>query len=320
MTSRPTRQRGAALLLAMVILTLVSTLAAGMVWQQWRAIQVETAERARSQSAWLLTGALDWAQLILQEDYKSDNRTGKFTDNLGEPWATPLAEARLSSFLAADQANNADDGSGLDAFISGGIVDAQTRYNLANLVQANKVVPEELAVLERLCMTAQVPAPADVAKQIAEGLRASWEGSENAVLPPKKLEQLSWYGIDPAVIQQLAPWVTLLPKPTTVNVNTAPREVIVAVVERLDPASAERLIQTRQRKSFETMAAAVAVLPVTSPPLDLHRLGVSTAYFEVQGQIRLGDRALQERSLVRRDGQTVVTVQRERVNIASGGG
>ena len=40
--SRPMhRQRGAALLTALIIVTLVVTLAAAMVWQQWRAVQVE---------------------------------------------------------------------------------------------------------------------------------------------------------------------------------------------------------------------------------------------------------------------------------------
>ena len=81
-----TRQRGAALLLAMLILTLVATLAAGMVWQQWRAVQVEAAERARAQSAWILSGALDWARLILREDA----RTSSGVDHLGEPWACLL--------------------------------------------------------------------------------------------------------------------------------------------------------------------------------------------------------------------------------------
>ena len=47
-TPSPSPQRGAALLTAMIIVTLVSTLAAGMVWQQWRAVQVEVAERARA--------------------------------------------------------------------------------------------------------------------------------------------------------------------------------------------------------------------------------------------------------------------------------
>ena len=82
-----------------------------MVWQQWRAVQVEAAERARVQSAWILTGALDWARLILREDARS-----RPADRLDEPWAVPLAEARLSTFLAADK-DNTDDAP--EAFLSG---------------------------------------------------------------------------------------------------------------------------------------------------------------------------------------------------------
>ena len=95
--SLPRRQRGAALLMAMAIVTLVTTVAAWMVWQQWRAVQVESAERALTQSHWILRGALDWARLILREDGRSG---GDKVDHLGEPWAVELAEARLSSFLS----------------------------------------------------------------------------------------------------------------------------------------------------------------------------------------------------------------------------
>ena len=91
--------RGAALLVAMVLLTVVATLASGMVWQQWKGVEVESAERSRVQTTWVLQGALDWARLILREDARSGRAT-----SLNEPWATPLAEARLSTFLAADAA------------------------------------------------------------------------------------------------------------------------------------------------------------------------------------------------------------------------
>ena len=134
MRHAPRRQRGAALLLAMLILTLVATMASGMVWQQWRAIQVESAERARTQSAWILSGALDWARLILREDA----RTGG-ADHLGEPWAVPLAEARLSSFLAADRDNNsAAESDGLEAFLSR-LESASVEYRRAT-VPATKMV------------------------------------------------------------------------------------------------------------------------------------------------------------------------------------
>jgi general secretion pathway protein K len=127
MTRQPIRrQRGAAMLTAMIIVALIATLAASMVWQQWRAVQIEVAERSRMQSSWILSGALDWAKLILKEDAKSGG-----PDHLGEPWAVPLAEARLSTFLAADK-DNTD--TGPEAFLSGSITDIQSRYNLRNLV------------------------------------------------------------------------------------------------------------------------------------------------------------------------------------------
>ena len=126
------RQRGAALLLAMLTVALVATIAAAATWQQWQAVETERAERQRAQAAWILNGALDWARLILREDARGNQTSGN-ADHLGEPWALPLAEARLSSFLAADRDNNADNV--LQAFLSGEMLDQQSRLNLFNLVR-----------------------------------------------------------------------------------------------------------------------------------------------------------------------------------------
>jgi general secretion pathway protein K len=131
-------QSGAALLLAMLTVTLVATLASAALWQQWRATEVETAERQRVQAAWILTGALDWARLILREDARSNQSSGN-PDHLGEPWAMPLEEARLSSFLAADKNNNTDDT--MQAFLSGEVIDLQSRMNFLNLVKTPAAGP-----------------------------------------------------------------------------------------------------------------------------------------------------------------------------------
>lgn len=304
----PPAQRGAALLMAMIIVTLVVTLASGMVWQQWRAVQVEAAERARVQSAWILNGALDWARLILREDA----RTGG-ADHLGEPWAVPLAEARLSTFLAADK-DNTDDAP--DAFLSGSISDEHSRYNLANLVAEGKVIPEELAALERLCQAVGVAA--DVATRIASGLRdasapAGSEGSSGgAALLPNQVSQVVWLGVSAEALRRLEPYVTLLPTRTLVNANTASREVLVATLKGLDLASAERLLQVRQRSHFKSLADVLAQIPGfdagPNPPI-----GVVSNFFEVRGRLRLGDRVLEQRSLVERRGLEVVLLQREQV-------
>jgi general secretion pathway protein K len=306
-------QRGAALLVAMVLLTLVATLAAGMVWQQWRAVQVEIAERGRAQLAWILNGATDWARLILREDIRADMQKGQPSDHLNEPWAQPLAEARLSTFLSADQNNTADTDAGPDAFLAGEIIDAQARYNLRNLAVNGQVQPAELEVLKRLCTLLGLPV--DLADRIASGLAAAETNAADAPLLPMQLEDLAWLGVDAASIERLRPVAWLLPAqpgaPVTapVNLNTAAREVIAAVLN-IDPGTAERVVQSRQRQPLLTLEDAKALLPSTVTLGS--NASVNSNYFEVHGRMRLDDRMLEERSLVRRDGTNVVTLQRWR--------
>jgi general secretion pathway protein K len=314
-------QRGAALLTAMIIVTIVATLASAMVWQQWHAIEVEAAERQRTQSHWVLSGALDWARLILREDARDNRRNGN-PDHLGEPWAVPLAEARLSTFLAADR-DHTDDAP--DAFLSGVISDAQARYNLLNLVSDGKVVEKELEVLRRLCdIVGVVPTLAD---QLAEALRmASPQGSSasggteasvDATIDPPVMpgsaDDLAWLGVDPASLEKLRPFVTLLPSPTRLNLNTAPKEVIAAVLERGDLASAERIVLTRERNPLTKVEEATALLG-GGAAIDPNRVSVTSDFFEVYGALRLENRLFEERSLVqRRNDLQVVAIRRERV-------
>lgn len=317
-------QHGAAMLVALLILTLVSTLAAGMVWQQWRTIQVESAERARTQAAWILSGALDWGRLILREDARE--RGG--SDHLGEPWAVPLAEARLSTFLAADRDNNSlAENDSLDAFLSGSITDAQARWNLRRLVDATgTLVPAELRVLERLCDTAGVPG--DTAGRIAAGLVKAWapavtaDGAtrEEAVIAPQRVSQLTWLGLDTDTVARLDPWIILLPSPdATVNVLTAPAEVIAAAVDGMSVGAAQRLV--RERGGMEMRGINIERLRgffPADPSTNLNGVGVASRYFIVQGRLRLGERVLEERSLVERRQLEIVVLLRERLNLRDG--
>jgi general secretion pathway protein K len=318
--SRPA-QAGAALLTAMVIVALIATLATSMIWQQWRAVQVEAAERSRTQSAWILSGALDWARLILREDARNGG-----TDDLGEPWAVPLAEARLSTFLATDSSNTDD---APEAFLSGAITDAQARYNLTNLVNGGQIDPLEMATLQRLCETIGVSD--DVAATIAAGMRdaspvappspgasgvpppaATTPPPANPPLLPRSVSQLGWFGIDAETLRTLEPYVVILPEKTFVNVNTASREVLVAAVAGLDLATAERILQSRQRTPLKSAADLRALVP-SLPATSFDHIAVGSNFFEVRGRLRLGEVVLEQRSLVQRRGLDVVVLQRERV-------
>jgi general secretion pathway protein K len=306
------RQRGAALLMAMVIVTLVATLSASMVWQQWRAVQVEGAERVRAQAQWVLVGALDWARLILKEDARNGG-----ADHLGEAWATPLAEARLSTFLSADKDNTED---APEAFLSGKVDDATARYNLRNLIDATgEVDPKELVLLRRLCEFASLsPSLAD---GVAQGYRRAWlaqqasdsamlaklggdEGLSRAPLMPQSVDQLVWLGLDAGTVERLRPYVTLLPEASGINVNTAPKEVIAAAVDKMDLGTAERLVQARQRNPFKDPSDIQKVLGANT--LELGRLRLNSDFFEVRGRLRLEDNIIEQRHLVQRVGTDVI--------------
>ena len=295
---------GAALLVAMVLLTLVATMASAMVWQQWKGVQVESSERARVQTGWILQGAQDWARLILREDARSGRATA-----LTEPWATPLAEARLSTFLAADRNTTTDDGP--EAFLAGAITDAQSRYNLRNLVDNGKLLPTQVTVLQRLC--ASIGLGADVATLLANGLLAASVGTDAvAPLAPQQLADLVWLGLDADTVGRLGAVAVLLPVRTAVNLNTAPREVLAAVITGIDLGGADRLLQARQRQPFRSVDEANTVLGKTIT-LQPGVVDVKSAFFEVRGRLRLDHRVLNEQTLVeRKPGLEVVSIQRQR--------
>jgi general secretion pathway protein K len=302
------KQRGAALLTAMVIVTLVTTVASAMIWQQWRAIQVEAAERTQTQAQWILNGALDWARLILREDARAGG-----ADHLGEPWAMPLAEARLSTFLAAER--NTTEDAGPDAFLSGAISDAQARYNLRNLVLNGKIVAEEQASLLRLCEFVGVSAQTgtQLVEAVAAALLAQPQTPGGPVpLVPARVEQLGWLKIDRLAVAKLAPHLALLPRRTPVNLNTASKEVIAAAIPDLDLASAQRLVQVRQRTPLKTLDALVTILGRPLPS-NLQGLDVRSNYFEIVGSLRLDELIVSQRSLVERVGLEVRILSVERV-------
>ncbi|MCK9685444.1 type II secretion system minor pseudopilin GspK [Scleromatobacter humisilvae] len=326
------RQSGAALLLALLIMTLVATLAAGMVWLQWRGIEVEAAERARTQAEWLLNASLDWGNLIL----KSSIRNSYTDDDLGQPWATPLAETKLSSFLSAD--GNHQDDSGPEAYLSGQITDAQSKYNLFNLV--NSDAAGKNTEIQRLqILFSAIGVSPDVAATIAAGLRASYSAQQlqkdqsgqadatNAVVMPIEVADLAWYGVDPKVVKTIEPFVQILPftgtAPVPINANTAPAEVLMAGCPGMTRAQAEQVILQRRQKPFDDPAKVTANIgmPVATAcgggadnPGPKVLYSVKSQYFEIFGQLRYEQHVIRERSVVyRKDQFSVQVLRRERV-------
>jgi general secretion pathway protein K len=303
-------ERGAALLAAMLTVTLVATFAAAALWQQWRSVEIEAADRTRVQSEWILQGALDWARLILREDRGN-------IDHLGEPWAVPLQEARLSTFLAADQANNADTGESDNVFLSGQISDLQARLNVSMMVRGGVLQEEPVKAFRRLFDTLGLPQ--QQLTRMIENLRFASDistdnrSSARASLLPMRVEQLVWFGLAPETVAALEPYITILqPTDTPVNLNTASAEVIQAVGENVSLGVAKRIVAERERQYFRSITEVRLLLPegASFPDQTLYSFG--SHFFEVRGRLRVEDVVIEERSIVQRNNLDVRTIRRER--------
>ena len=312
-------QRGTVMLVALLVVTLVVTLAARMLFQQYRATQVATAERQSSQARWVLDGALEWSMLILREDA----RQNAAVDHLGEPWAVPLEESRLSTFLSADQ--GASD-AGPEAFLSGRIMDAQSRFNLYTLAgPGGEIKPVSQAALQRLCV--MLGLLAQLAEQLAQQVSAAkgpadaaTQGAARPFMPPAASDRaqtetaLRWLGLPPDLASRLSPHVTFFPGETTVNANTASREVLAALIEGGDLSMGDRLVQARQRKAFQSIADIQEVVG-KDKAVNGSLVGVSSQHFEVHGRLRIDNTVIEQHALVERVGMAVQWLESHTVRL-----
>jgi general secretion pathway protein K len=313
----------------MMTVALVATLAAAALWRQWRGVEVESAERARVQSVWILNGARDWGRLILAGDL----RESPGIDHLGEPWAVPLAEARLSTFLSAGESSSDTD---RDAFLSGQITDLQSRLNVMNLVTGDPI--QAYSRFEHLfrelgLRTGELATLADNLRRANDAMKADDKTTNDAPLLPRRFEQLAWLGVSPETLQALRPYVTVLPPsgsdPTPVNLNTASALVIYAALPDIGLAGAQQLVAQRDRSPIKDPKQAVAQLLNTQLSSDLEKdvekwTDVKSSFFEIRGRLRLDDVALEEVAVVLRRSNTpnsrgVITLWRERTALTAGG-
>jgi general secretion pathway protein K len=303
----------------MLTVALVASLASAALWQQWRQVEIEIAERGRSQTAWMMTGAMDWTRLILREDAISAK--GAAADHLGEPWALPVQESKLSTFLSQDQQWREGDA---EVFLSGQITDAQSRMNVMNLVEDGQISPPALARFAALFERLGLPLAElqTLAQQLQASLQANKvdQASTNratpnpgpAALMPQQAAQLVWLGLSPGTLAALQPHITVLPEATPVNLNTASAEVLSAVLPGMDLASARQAVTQRQRGHWASLNAAREALGPNGRLLDDKQHSVQSRYFEVQGRMRIDNVVQQETALVRRDGGQVRMLWRVR--------
>ncbi len=302
------REAGAAVVTALLIVTLATTVVAGLYVRENVTVRSVENRLALSQTRWIERAALDWAKVIL----RSDARGGP-VDHLGEPWAVPVAETKLDETVTAG-AKISD--SSRSAMLAGQIIDAQSRLNLASLAQGGQPVQAQIAAFRKLLGLVDLPESLaeSVATRVALSQPRMVDGKPVAAveLPLIRLSDLmALPGFDAAAVERLAPFAIVLPAPTLVNVNTAPAEVIAALVEGLDLAGARRFVAKRERTFFRSLAEASALLE-DQPALPAGAMTVASGYFIVRGVVRFDRVEATTETLLSRNNDRVEIVWQQR--------
>ncbi|GGY93510.1 type II secretion system minor pseudopilin GspK [Pseudoduganella plicata] len=332
------RQRGVAVVTALLLTTLAVTIVASLFWQQQVQVRSMENQRLHLQTRWILRGALDWARLILQQE-GNDSRIMTREDGV---WATPLAETRLDDYLERERQNNET----YDATLSGQIYDAQARYNLANLAGPNGVDPNQVNVFKRLLRNVQMDdaLALPVAQAVARARPLSAQGTtgttgttgtgggtgstgttgtttgstgttgsatgtgSSAPLQMLRVEDLlTVAGVTQQAVERLRDFVIVLPAEAKVNVNTARAEVLAALFDNMSVSEAQSLVVRRKRSAWPTKDALQADAGAAKLMVDVV---VRSDNFLVQSQVRLERAALESWSLIHRElpqGRSITT-------------
>ena len=350
------RQRGVAVITALLLTTLAISIVASLFWQQQVQVRSMENQRLHLQTRWILRGALDWSTLVLRQDAYTNRYTA-----LTQVWATPLAETRLDQYIERERI----EGEVFDASLSGNIVDATSRYNLRNLASGTAIDAAQLAIFQRLLTTLQIN-PA-LAKTAANLIAASQpvvvaagavdpitgqeiggqekdatekDASDNANPDPaaqagqpgvsggdpadptqaatipvvrtglgtpiKFLEVedlLAVRGFTPEMLEKLRPYVIVLPERTPINVNTAPAEVLAAVIPNFSLSEANALLARRRNVPWDDIAKFQTDIPGRTLVPD--SVSVKSSWFLVNSRIRLDRATLNAQSLIQRSANPI---------------
>ncbi|MBD8740006.1 type II secretion system minor pseudopilin GspK [Pseudomonas fluorescens] len=265
------KQRGMAIISALLIAAVVAVLAGAMLTRQTVFTRSLEAEQLRIQGQWLLQGGLERSRQMLWDARQKDVLT-----RLDQPWARAQGGA-----------------------FEGRIVDEQGKFNLRNLVNRQQVDSEQLQSFERLCRLIGVDPT--VSRRISQRVIASYE-------PPAKypmlrsLDDLSGIeGLDPNLLQRMQAYISVLPGPTWVNGNTASAEVLSAVVPQLSLSQAHGLVSERDSGHwFINRGDFVNRLRLPQVAVDAVQVGITSEWFRLQGQARREQRRVTVDALLHR--------------------
>ena len=305
-TTGPSRERGVALVTALLVVALATVAAVAMATRLHvdlrRAGNLLHGEQAYAYAL----AAESWAQVILKRD-AGDNKV----DSLHDDWATSLPPIAVEGGL-----------------VDGEVNDLQGRFNVNNLVtdtgEADQPSLEYYRLLlDRLGLDQALAAA--LLDWIDSDINATFPGGvedEDYLLadPPyraanrrlvdiSELRLVQGYTAD--VIATLAPHVTAIPQSTKINVNTATPEVLLALHKDLEESAVEDLVEAREQQAYESVNDFLAEDALAGLQLPVE-VSVQSEWFRVLTDVVVGGGRARLHSLLLREGEATQVIMRTR--------
>jgi general secretion pathway protein K len=297
------RQRGVALLIALLVVALATVLIAGLVDRgELTAARTRNALRAEQADAYA-RGLEAFAAKVLVRDLDQNGDV----DAPGDLWSMPMPPTPVPGGM-----------------ISAAMRDMNGCFNLNNLRPApGNVRPVWIKRFRRLLVALQVdPSLAEVVVDFVDddgepGGGTQGAGAEDAaygaIEPPYRAANRALahvtelrlvQGVTPAVYAKLAPHVCVLPPGTLLNVNTATPPVLRTLSDRITDEVAKRLWNEGQARysSTEQLFAELTKQNIVVEQDERVGIGVKSNWFLARGTLEIDGLTFHPTSLILRDG------------------
>ena len=293
----PERQRGIALIMALLIVALATIVAVALIARSDAEFRRSELLLHGDQAMEYVLGAEQWVMQILRRD-----RAESGVDTFGEPWAVQLPPLPVDGGV-----------------VIGRLEDLNGKFNLANLrAEDGSVSQPHVKQFERLL------AALGVADQLAVGAVVDWVDADSEVTAPGGAEDAMYLGMEPAhraanrppvvlselvllpdfdqaLLPVLAPHVVALPARTTVNVNMATAPVLMSLAESVAASHADALVEAYRDEGYDSIQQFTEALGAdVEPGIEV---GLQSDWFRLTVTVTIGTTSLTMYSLLERSAQ-----------------
>lgn len=287
--SHPESQKGSATIIALIVVSLIAICVSSLMWQQDFEIRKTQIFKENTQVSWLQRSLIDVVRLVLRIDLVNSQDV----DHLGEIWALPIENSRIEDYL-----KNQDLPEELKSIkFSGSIQDAQALFNIANLWDVNLSTVNLTGVQTYGNLLEQLGLNKNLADQTAQYVLRN----NHRLQYLDELINVPGYSSD--TVKKLGQFTIVLPEPTTINLNTAPVEVLLALWPTLSQADATQFTRLRLSmplKSQNDISQLLTKIQPNKATQALSSVGVKSDYWLAQTNMVIEQRNISTQTLIQR--------------------